>query len=134
MKKIALLAAATSIVVLHAVPARAFVSIIVAGPGSLTAKSYATPVVVAPKGVPVTFNNQDFVASHNVTSDETGPDTQPWCRFFAAGACPLFWSPVAQIGGYELLNVYGIENAESGRAYTYHCVIYPSITGRLVIV
>jgi plastocyanin len=114
------------------VPAEAAVNLVVAGPGSQATQSYVTPVVVTTVGGPLTFRNQD-VQTHNVTSDAVGPDSQPWCEFFAAGGCPLFWSPSTDAGGRES-QVGGLENAEAGETYGFHCVIHPQVRGTLVVV
>lgn len=115
-----------------AVPARAAVTEIVAGPGAQAYGSYVTPVVVAAKGAPLTLLNQD-VQPHSVMSDEIGPGTQPWCGFFAPSACPLLWARTADAGG-RTQPVLGLENAVSGRAYGLHCAIHPDVKGRLVVV
>jgi hypothetical protein len=64
---------------------------------------------------------------------ESGPDWQPWCKFFGVGACPLFWSPVTDAAGHQS-TVLGTENAESGQLYTFHCVVHPQITATLLVV
>jgi hypothetical protein len=111
-------------------PARAAVTYIAAGGGSQSSGTYATPVVFAPVGGPLTFLNGD-VQSHNVVSDATGPSTQPWCGFFAPGACPLVWSPVTD-AGFRTNPVRGLENAAAGATYAVHCVIHPQLRGTLV--
>jgi hypothetical protein len=131
MRKIAsLIAVATALVALSPTPASAFVTLIVATYDSQATKTYATPVVIAPRGGPLTFWNQD-IQVHNVTSDATGPSTQPWCRFFDAGACPLFWSPMTDLG--QTSAVLGTENASSGETYGFHCVYHPSVRATLIV-
>jgi hypothetical protein len=104
---------------------------LVADGESRTVGSYTTPVVVAPVGGPLALTNLDILGEvHNVVSDAFGPDTQPWCRFYAVGRCPLLWSPPTDNSRSSL--VRGLENTQSQVQYLLHCTIYPEIRGILI--
>lgn len=110
-------------------PAPAAGTPIVAGPGGWLT-TYATPVAVTQPGGVVVIVNAD-VMWHDVISNATGPDTQPWCGGFPAGACPLFWSDRALTG--ETQPVQGLENAVPGQAYSFYCGPHPGMKGTLVV-
>jgi hypothetical protein len=123
-KKLGLLAAAAALVLMPSAPSHAAVNTIVAVYSSQLTNSFATPVVVAARAAgPVTLLNEDL-QPHNVASDAIGPDTQPWCQFYATGACPLFRAPVTDAAGHQS-TVRGLENAEAGISYAFHCELYP---------
>ncbi len=109
-------------------------TVILSGPGG-TSYGYLTPAMVAPVGGPVTYTNADIV-KHDVVHDPradgiSGPANQPWCKRYPKGACPVFWSE--QIGVGESTPVLGLDNVESGTAYTFYCTIHPNMTGTVTV-
>jgi hypothetical protein len=112
--------------------------VIAAGPASKSV-GYATPVAVAQVGAPLAFVNAD-IEEHNVASCryvgsnlvcDTGPDTQPWCEFYAPGKCPLFWSEWKGLGVWP---VWGLENAVPGKTYGFYCEKHGSAQQGLLVV
>jgi hypothetical protein len=73
------------------------------------------------------------IASHDVRSDDPGPDTQPWCTQlnFPAGRCPLFFTGLIGLG--QTTPVLGLENLEPGRNYDFHCSLHSWMKGTLVV-
>lgn len=101
---------------------------IAAGPGG-NALGYATPAAAVPVGGSLTFVNGDLFR-HNVVSIEVGETDAPWCVLYAAGACPLFWSPLVGLGGET--EVLGLENLEVGSTYSFYCTLHKNMVGTLV--
>lgn len=85
-------------------------SVIVAGFGSYK-RGYTTPVAVTQKGGSVLLSNSDLAASHDVVSDELGPDGQP-----------LFRTPRVPFGGTAW--VEGLDRLEPGRMYSFHDSVF----------
>jgi len=112
-------------------PAGAAVENLVAAPGVRTIGYFATPLVVAPIGGPVTFTNQD-IQPHGVASDAFGASSQPWCGFFAANKCPLLWAPVTDAGG-RTSPVQGLANTASGTQYGLHCTLHANMRATLLV-
>jgi plastocyanin len=108
---------------------------VVSGPGG-SSLGYLTPAMVAQPGGDLTYVNADIV-QHDVVHYSTvdgfgGPGNQPWCARYPKGKCPVFWSD--QIGVGASTPVLGLENLESGTAYTFYCTIHPNMQGTLVAV
>jgi polyvinyl alcohol dehydrogenase (cytochrome) len=93
-------------------------SAVVAGPGAVYT-TYATPIVTAPKGGPLSFVNLD-PPQHDVTADDKGPDGRP-----------VFWSRLGGLG--EVVPVEGMDRVESGRSYGFFCSLHPGMRGTLVV-
>ena len=98
-----------------AVPAGAS---ILAGPGAAST-GYATPVMVASKGGPLSFVNLDAV-QHDVVSVDRGPDGRP-----------LFRTPLIGLG--ETVPVEGMDRVQSGSQYAFFCSIHPGMQGTLSV-
>jgi hypothetical protein len=122
--------AALTVVAAALVPAHADGSPIVASAGDRNANSFTTPVSVTPVGGPITFLNGD-VQPHGLASDDFGPNTRPWCDFFAKDHCPLFWAPVTD-AGFRQNVVQGLDGLVSGVRYGFHCTLHPNMKGVLI--
>jgi len=124
------LAAVLGLVV--AIPAPAHAAVAAAGPGSFAA-GWATPVVVAPVGGPVTVANLD-AAPHQLVAKDYLPKKiarkTPWYRGYSKKSCPLFWSEAVVTGA--TVEVQGLENIVSGSQYPFVCAIHANMTGTLV--
>ena len=128
---IASIAAMTS-VVLTATAAGAVVAAAVPQSFQL---GFATPVVVAPQGGPVTFVNSDTIP-HNFQADgvflsKKKAKKADWCALFPKKECPIFYSDA--IGQGQTADVQGLENTESGQQYPFMCLLHPNMKGTLVI-
>jgi plastocyanin len=104
-------------------------NIVVAGPGAFQA-GYATPVALAGPGVGLTFHNLDLPRHDVVAHHAYGPDDNPWCEAYPAGACPAFWSPLVGLG--ESAEVLGLDQLETG-VYEFYCTAHPWMHGTLVV-
>jgi hypothetical protein len=109
---------------------------VVAGPFAESA-GYATPSVSMERNGRLTLTNLDSVL-HDVVHDTEadgfgGPDDQPWCGqgHHSHGACPLFWSPL--VSGGQSTSVWGLENVEVGRTYTFFCTLHHGMRGTLTV-
>lgn len=91
---------------------------VVAGPGAAST-GYATPVMTASKGGPLSFANFDVV-QHDVVAKDLGPDGKP-----------LFRSKL--IGLAEQAPVEGLDRVESGKQYAFYCSIHPGMQGTLSV-
>jgi polyvinyl alcohol dehydrogenase (cytochrome) len=91
---------------------------VVAGPGA-TFTTYATPVMVTPRGGPLSFVNNDL-PQHDVVASDLGPD-----------GLPLFRSRLVGLG--EITPVEGLDRVESGHSYGFFCSIHPGMRGTLVV-
>jgi plastocyanin len=132
MKKIRLLVCSFVLVAVAAGPASAVVA--ASAPGGFAA-GYATPVVVLPKGEPLTFYNgdvpqHDFVALEAFLSKKAAKKSK-WCSGYRKGKCPLFWSP--KIGVGQSTEVLGLERTKSGKQYAFYCTLHPNMKGTLVV-
>lgn len=116
-RSISLIAVALTCAAFAPRAANAAVTVLVASNGDRQAHSFTTPVVVTQAKGTLTLLNLDLSVPHQVISLESGPDTQPWCPHFAAGHCPLLWSPPAE-PGITQQSVRGMENTTSGATYT----------------
>lgn len=94
------------------------------------AVGFATPEVVAIRGLPVLLVNSDTIV-HNVESIDVGPDVNPWCAEyeFPPGACPLFRSD--DIGVGRAGEVFGMAALEPGRVYAFVCSYHGRMRGNL---
>ena len=162
MKRSWLAFVATSFAVVAMVgPARAVDSAIVAGPEAQLA-NYVTQVTVYQRGGTLMFINADIashdVRADGVfypvecpkTPGKCPKATPAWCmppnpnqpytrEFgsrnrlpFAAGQCPLFWTPLIHIG--QTVKVQGLAHAQSGKQYTFVCSIHPGMKGTLIVI
>lgn len=114
-------------------PAQA--SVVVAGPGGFAA-GYATPVIVAPAGGPLTFVNGD-IPPHNVIAAEDFLKKKvakktDWCKDYPRKKCPIFWSETIAIG--QTTEVLGLENTEPGEEYLFFCSLHTNMQGTLVTI
>lgn len=100
----------------------------VAGPGAWVS-TYATPALAAEPGGALTFVNADLMRHDLVARGAYGPDSQPWCRNFLPGRCPLFWTPLLALG--QESPVLGLEKLAPLGVYEFTCTIHPGMTGRL---
>ena len=96
---------------------------------------FATPVVVAPVGGPVTFVNSDTLP-HNFQADgvflsKKKAKKADWCNLFPKKECPIFYSDA--VGQGQTADVRGLENTESGRQYPFMCLLHPNMKGTLVV-
>ena len=96
---------------------------------------FATPVVVAPVGGPVTFVNTDTIP-HNIQADgvflpKKKAKKTDWCNLFPKKECPIFYSDA--IGQGQTVDVQGLENTESGKQYPFMCLLHPNMKGTLVV-
>lgn len=99
-------------------------------PGSWIA-GYATPVVVAPSGGPLTLVNGDLEPHDFLALNATRPaGSAPWCAFLV-GPCPLFWSEIIGLGATT--TVQGLEGLPTGSTYDFYCSVHPWMLGTLVI-
>ena len=115
-------------------PVPAGVNNIVSGPQGQF-YGYLTPVIVASRGGEVSYTNIDLVR-HDVVQDPradgvAGPDNQPWCGRFAAGKCPVFWTPLIGLG--QTTAVKGLDNIKPGTTYSFYCSLHPGMRGRLLV-
>jgi polyvinyl alcohol dehydrogenase (cytochrome) len=109
---------------------------IVAGPQAQF-YGYLTPQMVASKGTgKVIYTNLDVVR-HDVVQDvrndgvaSKGKD--PWCKKFAKGKCPVFWTPLLGLG--ESTDLQGLKNTQAGKTYTFFCSLHPGMRGSLAVV
>jgi polyvinyl alcohol dehydrogenase (cytochrome) len=91
---------------------------VVAGPGAFYS-TYATPVMVAPAGGPLSFVNNDL-PQHDVVAVDRGAD-----------GLPLFRSRLVGLG--EVTPVEGMDRVEHGHSYAFFCSIHPGMRGTLVV-
>ncbi|HEU0130572.1 MAG TPA: PQQ-binding-like beta-propeller repeat protein [Mycobacteriales bacterium] len=91
---------------------------VVAGPGAFYS-TYATPIMVAPAGGPLSFVNNDL-PQHDVVAVDHGPD-----------GLPLFRSALVGLG--EVTPVEGMDRVEHGHSYAFFCSIHPGMRGTLVV-
>ena len=131
LRMMALAAAASLAVVATPTPAHAVVA--AAGPGAFAA-GFATPVVVAPSGGPVTFVNSDL-ADHTLTATDAKLPRRvakktSWCRSYSVRSCPLFTTGV--VGSQSSGDVEGLKRIKPGKQYAFKCEIHGSMTGTLV--
>lgn len=104
---------------------------ILAGPGAWIS-DFATKVAVVPVGGELSFVNADLMR-HDVVADGVyGEGDQPWCAFFRANECPLFWSPLASMG--ETVGVEGLDRLAPATTYAFYCTLHPQMKGTLVAV
>lgn len=132
-RKVKILAVAVCSLALMAMAGPANAVVVFSGPGSFAA-GYTTPVVVAPVGGPLTYVNGDaqphnVIAFEDFLSKKVAKKT-PWCKGYAKGECPIFWSKTVTLGGQT--PVEGLENTESGAQYVFFCSIHPGMKGTLV--
>lgn len=96
---------------------------------------YATPAMVVEKGGELAYANLDFVQHdvvHDVKSDGVSNKKKAkWCKSFARGKCPLFWSPRAGLG--DVVRVKGLKNLKPGTTYTFYCTLHPGMRGTLAV-
>jgi plastocyanin len=116
-----------------AAPAKAVVA--VAGPGGFAA-GFATPVVLAPTAIGVTFVNGDIQPHNVIATADFFPKKEAkkveWCKSYAKTKCPVFWSDTVAVG--ESTPVLGIDNLVSGQQYAFFCSIHPGMKGTLVAI
>lgn len=120
-------------------------SAIVAVLGSARTGQFATPFMAVEAGSSPKIVNGDIVW-HGIESEEVGPDDQPWCvpldpslpadpvsnpRRKPLGACPLFWSDYAVVGGTS--SVIGLDDVTPGKVYAYTCTVVPGMGGNLFV-
>lgn len=101
---------------------------IVAQPAA-TFSTYATAASVVEVGGEITFVNADAFR-HNVVSREPGAEDRPWCAGYGIGRCPLFWSPLINVG--QTTPVLGLDRIEAGNTYTFYCTLHTGMQGTLV--
>ena len=98
---------------------------------------YLTPAMVASKASGrVIYTNLDVVR-HDVIQDVrtdgvAGKGKDPWCKRFAKGKCPVFWTPLLGLG--ESAEVQGLKNTAAGKTYTFYCSLHPGMRGSLAVV
>ena len=96
---------------------------------------YVTPVMVVQQGGELSYANFDIVQHdvvHYVEADEIfNKKKDPWCKMYKKGTCPLFWSARASVG--EVVDVFGLQNLESGGVFTFFCTLHPGMKGSLVV-
>lgn len=98
---------------------------------------YLTPALVLSKSLGrVVYTNLDVVR-HDVVQDvrtdgvaSNGKD--PWCKQFATGKCPVFWTPLLGLG--ESTDLRGLSNTVSGKSYSFYCSLHPGMRGTLAVV
>ena len=98
---------------------------------------YLTPAMVFSKALgKVVFTNLDAVR-HDVVQDvrkdgaaSSGKD--PWCKQFATGKCPVFWTPLLGLG--ESAELQGLTNTTTGKTYSFYCSLHPGMRGSLAVV
>jgi hypothetical protein len=118
---------------------------VVAGPGSATAASYATPLVTVRPGDGLSLVNTD-ISWHALVSVEFGADDQPWCgpldpslpegpanpRRYPIGRCPLFLAdPAPALDGVS--PVVGLGSVVADRVYAFRCTIVSGMAGNLIV-
>jgi len=109
---------------------------IIAGPQAQFA-GYLTRTMVASKRLgKVLYSNFDVVR-HDVVQDPRtdgvgGSGKDPWCKRFAKGKCPAFWTPLLGLG--ETTELQGLKNLKAGRSYTFYCSLHPGMRGTLAVV
>jgi plastocyanin len=96
---------------------------------------FATPVVVAPVGGPVTFVNSDTIP-HNFQADgvflsKKKAKKTDWCNLFPSKECPIFYSDA--VGQGQTADVQGLENTKAGQQYAFMCLLHPNMKGTLYI-
>ncbi|HVM45174.1 MAG TPA: hypothetical protein VM582_04495 [Candidatus Thermoplasmatota archaeon] len=74
------------------------------------------------------FTNLDLRA-HDVVAFASGPDTNPWCGPYPAGACPLFATPL--IGLAEQVVVEGTSQLTPRASYPFYCSTHRWMVGTL---
>jgi plastocyanin len=124
--------AALAIAAASFVPAHADGTTIFASSGDRSINSFTTPVAVVAVGDNLTFLNGD-VQPHGLASDAVGAQDRPWCGFFDAGQCPLFWAAVTD-AGFRSNPVKGTDQLVAGQTYGFHCTVHPNMRGTLIAV
>lgn len=127
----AILTAVSAMLFAVAGPAHAVVA--AAGPGA-SAAGFATRVVVAPVGGPVTFVNGD-VTDHTLTASEAYLPKKvakrtAHCKGYPKKSCPLFTT--GSVGNGDSAEVQGLDRIVAGQQYAFKCEIHSGMTGTLV--
>jgi polyvinyl alcohol dehydrogenase (cytochrome) len=107
---------------------------IVAGPQAQF-YGYLTPAAVVAEGGKLEYTNADIV-SHDVVQDVVGDHVagsakKPWCKNYAPGKCPVFWTPLKGLG--ETTAVQGLDQVKPGQRYSFYCTLHPGMRGTLVV-
>lgn len=113
-------------------PAQASATVAVAGYEAATL-GFATPVVVAPSGGPITLVVADESgAKHNFVAADSFKSGSTWCGSFPSGKCPRFWTPLIGGSGAHTAAVQGLAGIPSGQ-YAFVCTLHSAMTGTLIV-
>lgn len=89
---------------------------------------YVTKDVVVDVAGTLTLVNLDL-PTHDIVAKAHGPDDNPWCQRFFAGACPLFASALIGLGQEGV--VEGTDQLTPLESYEFYCSAHPWMTGTL---